>query len=429
MTDGIVGNALFVRGTFDKLGIRPNFIRIGEYKTAVDLYASKEMSDAQRWTINSILDSIFSRYVADVADDREMSEEKLMEILDDGMLDSRHALEAGLVDDLLYPNQLEGKLKGEASDFREIDVEAYRDVDAPGIDAAGRVKFAYIVAEGAINTGGSGESPDLGRIAGSSTLSNAIKIARDDDEIKAIILRTNSPGGSWVASDLVWGELMRAMEEKPLVVTMSDVAASGGYYIAMPADAIVAEPGTITGSIGVYMGKFNLSGLYSKIGVSKETVARGENAEIFSETRDFSEEEYDKIYRQLMEFYMNDFVRKAHEGRDLTPEFVDSIGRGRAWTGEQALALGLVDELGGIWKAVELAKEFAEIPSDQEVSLVLVPEPKELIEQLMEGDLVFNPPSIRISPVVEEMTETMQWLNLLGSGEVMAMMPYRIVFE
>ncbi len=429
MIDGIVGNAFFVRGTFDKLGIKPNFVRIGEYKTAVDLYSSTKMSDAQRWTINSILDSIFSRYVADVAQDRSISQEELGKIIDDGMLDSRQALEKGLVDDLLYPNQLEGKLKGEARKFHGIDLEDYRDADAsiPG-DGDG-VKFALIVAEGAINTGGSGESQDLGKVAGSATLSDAIKSARDDDDIKAIILRTNSPGGSWVASDLVWGELRRAAEEKPLVVSMSDVAASGGYYIAVPADAIVAEPSTITGSIGVYMGKFNLSGFYSKIGVSKETVARGENAEIFSETKDFSEEETDKIYKQLMEFYMNDFVGKVHEGRDLSPAFVDSIGRGRVWTGEQAFELGLVDDLGGIWKAVELGRDLAGIPPDKAVSLVLVPEPKELIEQLLEGDLVFNPPSVRISPVLEEMMASIQWLNTLGSGEAMAMMPYRIEFE
>ncbi len=429
MVDGIVGNAFFVRGTFDKLGIKPNFVRIGDYKTAVDLYSSTKMSDAQRWTINSILDSIFSRYVADVAQDRGMSQEELRQIIDNGMLDSRQALEKGLVDDLLYPNQLEGKLKGEAREFHGIDLEDYRDAEASLLGDGDGVKFALIVAEGAINTGGSGESQDLGKVAGSTTLSDAIKRARDDDDIKAIILRTNSPGGSWVASDLVWGELRRAAEEKPLVVTMSDVAASGGYYIAVPADAIVAEPSTITGSIGVYMGKFNLSGFYSKIGVSKETVARGENAEIFSETKDFSEEESDKIYKQLMEFYMNDFVGKVHEGRDLTPEFVDSIGRGRVWTGEQALELGLVDDLGGIWKAVELGRDLAGIPPDREVSLVLVPEPKELIEQLLEGDLVFNPPSVRISPVLEEMTASIRWLNTLGSGEVMAMMPYRIEFE
>jgi protease-4 len=197
----------------------------------------------------------------------------------------------------------------------------------------------------------------------------------------------------------------------------------------MPADAIVAEPSTITGSIGVYVGKFNISGFYSMIGVNKETVSRGKNAELFTEMRDFSDEERDKIYRNLWEFYWNDFVMKVHEGRDISPEFVDSIGRGMVWTGEQALELGLVDELGGVWKAVEKAKELAEIPPEKEVSIVLMPKPKELIERLLEGDLVRDRPSLKFSSGVGELISAVQMFNLMGSGQMMAMMPYRIHFE
>jgi protease-4 len=429
MVDGIVGNALFVRGTFDMLGIKPNFIRIGDYKTAVDMFTSKEMSEAQRLMINSILDSIFSRFVTDVAGARGVSEDKMREIIDRGLFDSRQALEEGLVDDLLYLSQLEGKMKGEEEEFHGVDAEVYRDVEPSSLGISEDVKFALIVAEGTMNIGGSGDSADFGKIAGSSTVNNAIRNALEDEEIEAIILRVNSPGGSWLAADLIWGEITRAMEEKPIVVSMSDVAASGGYYVSMPVDAIVAQPSTITGSIGVYMGKFNIKGFYDMIGVTKETVSRGKNAEIFSELRDFTEEERDKIYKQLWEFYMNDFVRKVHEGRNMAPEFVDSIGRGQVWTGDQALELGLVDELGGIWKAVERAKELAEIPSEQVVSLIVIPEPMDLFERFLEGDLVLNPPTVQISPRIRKMVSSLQWLNMIGSGEIVAMMPYLIEFE
>ncbi len=429
MVDGIVGNALFVRGTFDMLGIRPNFIRIGEYKTAVDMFVSKEMGEAQRLTINSILDSIFSRFVSDVSGARGVGEEKMREIIDRGLFDSRQALEEGLVDDLLYLSQLEDKMKGEAEEFNGVDAEVYRDVDPASLGISKDVKFALIVAEGTMNLGGSGDSADFGKIAGSSTVNSAIREALEDEEIEAIILRINSPGGSWVAADLIWGEIARAMKEKPIVVSMSDVAASGGYYVSMPVDAIVAQPSTITGSIGVYMGKFNIKGFYDMIGVTKETVSRGKNAEIFSEMRDFTEEEREKIHKQLWEFYMNDFVRKVHEGRNMSTEFVDSIGRGQVWTGEQALELGLVDELGGIWKAVERAKELAEIPPEQEVSLIVVPEPMNLFERFLEGDLVLTPPTVQIPPRIRKVVSSLQWLNMMGSGEILAMMPYIIEFE
>jgi protease-4 len=429
MVDGIVGNAMFVRGTFDILGVTPNFVRIGDYKTAVDLFTSREMSDAQRWMISSLIDSIFSRYVADVSEARGIDPERVKEIIDNGLFDSRQALEEGLVDDLLYDNQLEGKLKGEAEEFHGVNAETYREIDPASIGLTGDVKFALIVADGSINLGGSGESVDFGKIAGSSTLSKAIGSALEDDEIEAIILRVNSPGGMWVAADMVWGEIVKAMEEKPVVVSMSDQAASGGYYIAMPADAIIAEPSTLTGSIGVYIGKFNISGLYSKVGLKKESIARGKNAEAFSEMRDFSEDDRSRIYANLWEFYINDFVGKASDGRGILPDSVDNMGRGRVWTGEQALELGLVDELGGLWDAVEKAKEFAEIPAEKEVSLVLMPEPKALFQRILEGNFVLGRPSVELPWQAEEIASSLHWLNLMGSQQVVAIMPYMIEFE
>ncbi len=429
LVDGISGSAVFIRGTLDKIGVKPNFVRIGDYKTAVDLFTRKEMSEAQRWSINSILDSVFSRYVADVAAARGLSEDRVREIIDAGLFDSRQALEEGLVDDLLYIDQLEEKLKGKSKKFEKVDAKDYRDVDPSSLGLESKTRFALITAEGAINTGESGVDQGLGKIVGSTTLVKNIKKAVEDKDIKAIILRVNSPGGSSVASDIVWGELEKAVEEKPVVISMSDLAASGGYYISMPASAIVAEPGTITGSIGVFAGKFNVESLYSKIGVGEETISRGKRAAMFSEVRDFTDEERQRLYDHLWEFYMNDFVRKVSEGRSIPPDSVDNIGRGRVWTGEQAVGLGLVDELGGLGEAIDKAKELAGVPAEQLVSMVIIPRPKGLLERLMEGDLLLGPRPMAFYPWLKEMAFPLGWLDMMGSGEIMAMMPFRIEFE
>ena len=252
-----------------------------------------------------------------------------------------------------------------------------------GFGFDGRPKVALVHAVGEIVPGESQSSPFGGSLAGSDTIVRGLRQAGEDDGVRAIILRVDSPGGSGTASDAIWREVGVARRKKPVVVSMGDYAASGGYYIAMGADAIVAEPGTITGSIGVFSGKFSLRGLYGKLGVSQETVRRGKNATLFSGWEPWTDEERAKVRSLNVAFYET-FVAKAAEGRKKTPQEIDAVAQGRVWTGEEALRAGLVDALGGLDAAVSVARVRARIAKGQEVQMVVLPQKKGLLETLME---------------------------------------------
>jgi protease-4 len=245
-------------------------------------------------------------------------------------------------------------------------------------------RIAVIYFAGAIASGKNGFDPLEGATIGSDTLIDYIRKARKDSSVRAIILRIDSPGGSAAASDAIWRELMLAKKEKadrPIVASMSDLGASGGYYIAVPAEAIVAEPSTLTGSIGIVGGKFVTGGIYEKLGASLDAVSIGRNAEMNSPIRPYNQNELKKVDEQLKAFY-DDFVAKVAESRHKTPEEIDRIGQGRVWTGQQAKAIGLVDALGGLDRAVAIAKERAKIAGSSDVELVTYPAPKSFYELL-----------------------------------------------
>jgi protease-4 len=224
-----------------------------------------------------------------------------------------------------------------------------------------------------INSGSSGFDPVNGAVIGSDSLVGYIREARADRSIKAIVLRVDSPGGSSTASDVIWRELSISRENnRPVVVSMSDLAASGGYYIALGGDAIVAQPGTLTGSIGVYTGKFVTTGTLEKLGANIEATSSGKHAQIYSPDRRFTPEERKKIEESMQNVY-DQFIERTAAARHMTPEKVDEVAQGRVWTGEQAKQLGLVDELGGLYKAIDMAKQRARIPADEEVDLVVYP--------------------------------------------------------
>ena len=222
-----------------------------------------------------------------------------------------------------------------------------------------------------------------GQVLGSDTMVEYLRKARADDSIRAIVLRIDSPGGSAIASDVIWREIMLTREKKPVIASMSDVAASGGYYIAMPAHTIVAQPATLTGSIGVVLIRFVIDGTLDKLGVNIETVKEGKYADIFSPVRPFTPDERKKI-GDLMQATYDTFVEKAAAGRNTTPERIDAIAQGRVWTGKQAKELGLVDELGGLDRALAIAKERAKIAAGSEVELVVYPPKRSLLETVAE---------------------------------------------
>ena len=390
--NGLAADVLFFRGSLDKLGIYPDMVQMGKYKTAVETFTRKDMSDANREFINSLLDDLFNRYVEAIAKARGKSGEEMRAIIDDAPYNAAKSKEMGLIDGVAYRDELEKELKTklgykESDELRIVKSSAYSEVDPESLGLDKGEKIAVIYATGDIGSGQSENSPRGNQSIGSDTLSKAVKDAGDDKTIKAIVIRVDSPGGSGLASDIIWHAVEDAKAKKPVVISMSDVAASGGYYIAAGAHKIIAEPSTITGSIGVFAGKPVLRGFYDWLGISNEYILRGKQAGMFRETEKFTPEERAKFEELIKHTYYDDFVPKVAKGRNKTPEYIDSVAQGRVWTGAQGKERGLVDEFGGLDRAVEVAKELAKIPRDKGVHRVILPYPQTFLQELLnEGD-------------------------------------------
>ena len=378
LVSGLSAEVTFFRNTLDKLGVQAEFEGVGKYKNAPNQFTEAGFTGPHREQTEALLDSLFDQYVGAIAEGRKKTREEVKDLIDHGPYDGPSALAAGLVDELVYHDEVEKRIK---SSDRLTPGRYLRGARGFGLDS--RPKVALIYAVGQIVSGESQAGPLSGEVVGSDTMVRAIREARKDTSIRAIVLRVDSPGGSGTASDVIWREVSLARREKPVVVSMGDVAASGGYYIAMGGDAIVAEPGTITGSIGVFSGKFNLRGLYDKVGLTKEILVRGNNAAIFSDYRPWSEDEKVRI-RTLMRSFYDEFISKAAEGRKKTVEEIDRVAQGRVWTGAEALKVGLVDSLGGLDTALAIARARAKIGVGAELDLVVLPERKGLFDLLME---------------------------------------------
>lgn len=386
--NGFAAEAMFFKGTLDKLGIEAEVIQIGpKYKNAPDQYTKKEMGEGQAEVLNAVLDEYYGRFVSAIADSRKKSPEDVRADIDNAPYNAIKAKEIGLIDDALYRDQVYEELKKrlgyrDEDRLRTIRAADYREIpsDSLGLNSGERV--AVIFASGTINVGPSSDGVFGGDVVGSDTIVKAVNDAASDTSIKAIVLRVDSPGGSALASDLMWHALENAKAKKPVVVSMADVAASGGYYISCNANKIVAQPSTITGSIGVFMGKPVMKGLYDWLGITNQYVMRGKNAGIFRETEKWTPEERSKMEDQANNIYFGNFVPKVSKGRGKTDEEVNTLGQGRVWTGTQARENGLIDEFGGLEKAIDIAKELAGLPSDKDVRRVVLPEPRPLLESI-----------------------------------------------
>ena len=383
---GIASYEIFLRGAFDKLDAYPDFHHIGDFKTATNQLTEKTFTPAHREMAESLNRDMYEQLVRGIADARKKTEPEVRALLDDGPYSPEDALRVGLIDDLAYEDQLDDRvpqLKATRGEKR-IELNQYARISPQSAGIRPRSRIAVIYAVGVITSGDSSFDPVNGRIAGSSTIVDQIRRIREDESVKAIVLRIDSPGGSSTASDVIWRELMITRDQKPsrpLVTSMSDLAASGGYYIAMPGHVIVAQPATLTGSIGIYTGKFVVSGTLAKLGITAETVTSGPNADIYSPFSRFSPEERAKIEQSMQSFY-DQFVEKVAEARRTTPERIDAIAQGRVWTGRQARELGLVDQLGGLDTAVAAAKQRARIPADEDVEIVVYPARRGFYEAL-----------------------------------------------
>jgi protease-4 len=385
--NGIATYELFLRGTLDKIGAYPDLHHIGDYKTAINLFTEKGYTPAHKEMDESLDRDLYDQLVRGIADRRKKTEAELRALIDQGPFLPEDALRAGLVDDVKYEDQVEEALRSARHlGDRRIDTDDYSRISPTSLGLNRGPRIAVIVASGTITSGRSGFDPLNGGIVGSDTLIDYIQQARKDSSIRAVVLRVDSPGGSAAASDAIWRALNIAKHARPnwpIVVSMSDLAASGGYYIAMPAHVIVAEPSTLTGSIGIFGGKIVTGGTYEKLGAHIQSTSIGKHAEMDSPARPFNPDELSKVQEQLQAFY-DQFVEKVAEARRSTPEKIDQIAQGRVWTGRQARRNGLVDELGGLDRAITIAKERAKLPLDREVELVIYPPRKSFYEILTE---------------------------------------------
>lgn len=389
--NGLTADVMFFRGSLDKLGIYPDIYRIGKYKSAADIFTRKDMSEDHREVVNSLLDDLFNRYVDSIAKARNKSSSDMRATIDEAPYSAQKGKDMGLVDSVAYRDQMEKEIKEslgykESDPLRLISNSDYNRVQPESLGLNKGERIAVIYATGDIGSGKSDDRPGGGQSIGSDTLAKALNDAREEKTIKAIVLRVDSPGGSGLASDIIWHAVESARAKKPVVVSMSDVAASGGYYISAGATKILAQPSTITGSIGVLAGKPVLKGFYDWIGVSNEYVLRGKSAGMFRETEKFTPEERAKFEEWVNSTYYDTFVPKVAKGRNKDPEYIDSVGQGRVWSGAQGKERSLVDEFGGLERAVDVAKQLANIPADKGVQRVILPYPKTLIQELLNRD-------------------------------------------
>jgi protease-4 len=384
----------------------------------------------------SITSDQYEQLVRGIADARRKPEREIRTLIDQGPFLPEEALRQGLVDDLAYEDELDDHVKelDAGGGVRPVDLDDYAQVATAVLGVSRRPRIAVIYAVGTIVSGRSAFDPVNGPVLGSDTIVEHIRTARADRSIRAIVLRVDSPGGSSAASDVIWRELTISKDgdtRRPIVVSMSDLAASGGYYISMAGDVIVAQPGTLTGSIGIYTGKFVTGGTFDKLGANVEATSAGRHAEIQSPDRRFTPEERAKVEEAMQAFY-DQFVEKAAAARQTTPEKIDQIAQGRVWTGEQARQVGLVDQIGGLDTAVAVAKQRANIPADQDVDLVIFPPRRsfyEVLSEQFEGPGAARSAAEAVSALVgprerRALSALLAPSRLFRSGEMLAHMPY-----
>ena len=381
-TLGLVGLRIempYLRGTLDMLGIKPSVEHREEYKDAANMFTEKQMTDPEREELQALLGSINTQMVADIAKDRKIDPATLKEVIDRAPLLTDEALKAHLVD---HVGDRTNAITSFGATPKLLSLEKYRDEVGEAHESGPTIALIY--ATGMLSRGGGdGGNALTGGESGTDKLVRAFRLAQEDKNVRAILFRIDSPGGSATAAETIWAAVHRAHEAgKPVIVSMGDVAGSGGYYIAAPADKIVAEPATLTGSIGVVAGKPVISGLMQKLGANSDALQTGANAGMFSLFHDFSPSEHERLNAVIDDIY-NGFKHRVAQGRKLDDAAVEAVAKGRVWSGGDALKNKLVDTLGGFRTALNIAKQSAGIATDQDVTLKIYPPPKTEIEAIV----------------------------------------------
>ncbi|WP_339727514.1 signal peptide peptidase SppA [uncultured Gimesia sp.] len=449
---GMRAEVSFYKNLFDWLDVKPDILRVGEYKSAAEPYTRTEMSPAFREEMEALLDDYFRQIKQMISKSRGMPAERVEATINAGPYMAAEAKKQGLIDHIAYEDQLPKLITGGKSETEVRVIKKYAkkrtDTDfsgiagliklmdlLAGIDSSQRIgsgpRIAVIYATGAIMSGSSKQGGLMGsHVLGSDTFIKAVEKAAKDDKVKAIVLRVDSPGGSALASDLMWRSLQEA--DKPLVVSMGDVAASGGYYISMGANRIFAEPGTLTGSIGVVGGKLAVEGLYNKIGITTSVISRGKNSGTFSPMTGFTESERAAVTKLLYAVYKQ-FTEKAAEGRKMDYTALEKLARGRVYTGTMAVNNGLVDQLGTLDDAIEHARKLGGIPEGEKFDKLILPRPTSPFEQIfgsVDAKVGQSQQMSRmlnmLSPELSQQLKQLDLINLLSREKALTLMPFQI---
>ncbi len=396
-TVGLAGIGIeqpFFKGFLDRFGVKANVIQRKEYKSAMENLTNERISPANKEALQALLGSFFDQFVSGISKDRSLDAAVVRRMIDKGPLLSQEALEAKLIDRLGYRDEFEAEVEKRLPDAEAVEINKYLAYGPLPGRAEPKKKVAVINAIGEI-TRGSDDNDPFGSSDGvkSESFAEAVSDAAADDSIDAILLRIDSPGGSYVASDTIWRELVLAKAKKPIIVSMGNTAASGGYFLAMSADRVFAQPATITGSIGVIMGKLVFGGAFSKLDINWDRISFGDSAGMFSSTTEFSPKDWARLNEMIDAAYA-DFTTKAAKGRNKDVAELERNARGRVWTGADALKAGLVDELGGYGRAIDYTKEKLGLKPTDTVRLVPFPAPedpwKKLFKAFEDGGLPFG---------------------------------------
>ncbi|HEY3128248.1 MAG TPA: signal peptide peptidase SppA [Acidobacteriota bacterium] len=422
LINGLYAEVMFFRKALDKLYIRPQYIQYKEYKSAAEQFTRTNMSPQFRESLEYVVRDIESRFIQAVADDRKKTTEEVQSFMEAGLATAPEAKQQGYIDVIGHWTDVEeslkkpaeaGKDKSESKDDKELRTVSVRSyLKAIEEEDSGKSKVGLVFASGLIT---SGESTPFNDVIGGDTFAGYIRELRKDKSIKAIVLRVNSPGGSAVGSDVIWREVRAARAAgKPVVVSMGDVAASGGYYISMGADKIVVEPSTITGSIGVVFGKMDTRKFFDWLGITFDTLKTRKNADIFSFIDLLTPEQEQRVRAWMSEVY-NDFVSKTAEGRKKSFEAIEPMAHGRIWSGTQAKDRALVDALGGIDEAVNQVRALAQIPASEKIRFVIYPKKKTLWDLIFGGESPFaqspkTPLSFTETPLFKQLQEPHLWM-------------------
>jgi protease-4 len=378
---GVNAEVTFYKGFFDKVGIEAEFTEIGKYKNAPEAYTRDTMSDEQQKILKNLVNQFYQSMINNISEFRNLSTDRVENLINNITgFNGSQAKSEGLIDQTGYLKDITKNLKIKIREPKKLHAGTYSIIPASSLEIRNESNIAVIHINGTIASGGDTDDPLFGNIAGANRVVNNLRNAASSRIIKAIILRIDSPGGSAIASEVMLHAIEEAGDKKPVIASIADYGASGGYLVALGADSIVALNNSLVGSIGVFAGKFNIQGLYEKLGLNSERISRGDNAGLFTITEPWSKQEKSIITKLISDYY-DHFLDKVSSSRNLPMETVETLAQGRVWTGSEAQANGLVDHIGTIYDAIRIAQLKADIPIDESARLVYYPKERSVLEE------------------------------------------------